>query len=330
MKFYKKFITNLSLIWKGFFYGLSGAEKRINGPTGSADNIEILQQQINGGGVFADMLEEKKTQEVVETVDAYYRVFRESERFDVSSIKIEGEDENGVIFAPLTKLKKKTIADFLQHPPVFNPDNAIIRTIQDNKHLENNYNTSPSMLYNYNTILTINRENFRPRFEIEKLVKKMVVRECEYNKAMVDLYLPAEATQFGKIDAIVISNIYSLMNNNVFKSDLVDAVSFEWVSEKAWNSEDIRLFKYNVIKLIGINKFDGSLVLTYFCDVVENGTDLTEKYKTKELTEKYDNFAAKNNVIDYGALERNIEKKKEPKEEKIDLNNLNKTTFKLD
>ena len=93
----KKIYYNLKLIWHGLFYGMSNAEKIINTPSAmSSDGIEIIQQKSNGG-VFADMLEKKQTQQVKETVDAYYRIYKEANKFDTSSIKIIGEDENGII-----------------------------------------------------------------------------------------------------------------------------------------------------------------------------------------------------------------------------------------
>ena len=323
----RKIWYKLKLIWHGLFYGLSGAEKFFNGVTNQSDGIEVTQRQ-SGGGVFADLLEEKQTQEVKETIDTYYRVYKKSDEYDTSVIKIIGEDENGVIFAPINRLKKKTKADFIQCPPIFNPDGANVITIQDNKHYEDNYNTNPSFLYKYETTLKVSREEFTPRFEIDKIVKKIVVREHNYGKVLVDLYVPSEASQFGKIDAIVISNLYSLKNEKKYKSDLIDFIGFEWVSDKAWNTEDIRLFKYKVNDLIGINIFDGSFVLTYYCDIIENGSDLTEKYKTKELDEKYAKEAPKRDDIDIFTYSRKMERDKKNKE--IDLENLSTNKLKLD
>lgn len=320
---FKRLYYKLQLAWHGLFYGMSGAEKVVNTPGAcTSDGVEILQQQ-TGGGVFADMLEEKQTQQVKETVDAYYRIYREADKIDTSSIQIIGEDEDGVIFAPVTRLKKKTLADFIVHAPVFNPDDAKIRTIQDNKHLEDNYNYNPALLFKYNTTLKVTRDNFIPRFEIDKLVTKMVVRECEYNKALVDLYLPSTASQFGKVDAIVISNLHDLLNNKKYKSDLTDFTEFEWFSDKAWNTEDMLLFKYEIVDLIGINKFDGSIVLTYLCNIIEDGKDITERHRTKELDEKYAIEAPKKESIDIFAYERKLKRDKEKNNKKeIDLSNL--------
>ena len=326
---FNKIFLKLKLFWHGLFYGLSGAEKIINAPTGSVDGVEIIQQKIGGGGVFADMLEEKQTQQVKETVDAYYRIYKESKKYDTSSITMDIDHETGDIVFHTGKLRKKTKADFIQCPSIFNPDDFNVITIQDNKHFEDNYNTNPAFLYKYETTLKVFREEFTPRFEIDKIVKKIVVRECEYDKVLVDLYIPCEASQFGKIDAIVISNLYTLKNEKKYKSDLVDFIGFEWFSDKAWNTEDILLFKYNVIDLIGINIFDGSFVLTYYCDIIDNGTDLTEKHKTKELDEKYATEAPKRDDIDIFTYSRKIERDKEKKNKELDLDNLITTTIKL-
>lgn len=328
MKRIKQLINNIRILWHGLFHGLSKADKIITTQASSHDSlIEVIQQNVVNENVFSDMLKENVTQEVKETVDSYYRVFKKSNEFDTSSIRIIGEDENGLIFAPVERLKKKTIGDFIKHPPIFNPDNANIITIQDNFHLEDYHNTTET-LFEYDTTLTVKRDNFIPRFKIDKLVKKMVVRECENNNVLVDLYLPSEASQFGKIDAIVIANIYRYMSNKIYTSDLTDLLEIEWVSNKAWNTEDLKHFKYKVNNLIGINKFSGSLVLTYFCNIIENGTDLTEKYKTKELDEKYAKNAPKKKIIDVFTLERNL--KKEINENKeINLNNLTKNKIEL-
>lgn len=331
---FKKLFYNVKIFFHALFYGMAGADKVIKGPAGSADGVEIIQQQVGGGGVFADMLEEKQTQQVKETVDAYYRVYKESDNWDTSGIIITGEDENGVTFGGTDTLKKKTKADFMQHIPVFNPDNFPIRTIQDNIHIEDNSNTTTS-LYQYDTTLIVHRDNFTPRFCIDKLVKKMVVRSVANNGkkiAFVDLYLPADASQFGKIDAIVVSNLMQMLEKKIYKSDITDFTGFEWYSDKAWNSENICHFSYANPDLIGINKYDGSIVLTYVCEVISDGKDLTEKFKTKELDDKYLMEAPKRKDIDIFTYSRHLDRKKKKEENSnnnIDLDNLSSTTLKL-
>lgn len=325
MIFFKKIIGYIKIFWHSIFYGMSGADSIINGPPTISSGVEVMQQKSAIGGVFADMLEEKQTQQVKETVDAYYRVYLESGKWDTSQIVILSESEDGIVFGGTTNLKKKTVSNFMKHPPVFNPDELNIRTIQDNFILGGN-NITTNSLYNYETTLKCYRDEFTPRFQIEKIVKKIVVRKLTEKTVIVDLYLPADASQFGKIDAIVISNLYSMMDSREYKSDLTDFTHFEWVSNKAWNCDDIHLFKYKVHSLVGMNKYDGNIILSYVCNIEKDGENLTLSKKTKELDEKYAIEAPKRDDIDIFTYSRHVERKKE----KIDINNLQNQKMTLD
>lgn len=328
----KKLKYRWTIFWHSLFRGMSNAESIINGQTKSNDGDIGIIQQIGVGGVFDDMLQQKETQEVVEMRDKYYRVYKESDKWDTSNITIIGEDENGVIFGNTDKIKKKRKSDFIKHPPVYNPENLLLRTIQDVKHIQkhNNFYIDKKVLENpcdFDTNLNIKRDGITPRFFIEKYAKRIVVRE-NINRAIVDFYLPLYASQFGKVDAILISNLHNMKNEKIMKSDITDIVEIEWFSDKAWNSDDVCLFKYNDIKFIGIDIFDGSFVLSFDCNIVEDGKDLTEKFKTKELDEKYKSESQKHDVVDIFTYSRKMERD-EKKKNDIDINNLSNTTFKI-
>ena len=246
------------------------------------------------------------------------------------SIYKKGEIETVVTFTG--NMRKKTKADFMKHPPVFlkNGD-YILRVIQDNKQyekesmLDNIY--VPKGLYDYDTLVTVDRGDIIPRFEIEKFTKKVVVRNIMgTDRAEVDFYLPTDAGQFSKTDAILVSNLYTMFETKNVKSDITDVNGFEWYCDKAWNADDLNYFKYDDVKPIEINVFDGNFVITFDCHIVEDGKDITEKFKTKELDEKYKYQAPKNGPIDIMAADRRA-KRDENKE--IDTNNLGTTTFKL-
>ena len=338
MKLYNKIKCNLQLFWHSLFRGMAAADIVIKAPVGSENSSEIVQQ-MKTGGVMDDLLQEKETQRVVETRDKFYRVYKESDKWDTSSVKIIGEDENGLIFDGTDGLKKKTKLDFMKHPPVYNVENLRLRVIQDNKQFQkqNNlisgYNVVfdpdllPKGLTDFETTLTVKRGEFTPRFNIEKYVKRMVVRE-NGSRALVDLYLPSESSQFGKIDAILIANLKQIMDTGNKKSDITDLNEISWFSDKAWNSEDLCEFVYDDINFHSINIFDGSFVLTFDCNVVKDGVDITKKYRTKELDEKYKTEAPKSDVTDIFAVKRKIQRNETAKNT-IDFNNMGPTTLKL-
>ena len=187
---------------------------------------------------------------------------------------------------------------------------------------------APNGLTDYDTTISIERDGITPRFFLEKYAKKVVVRNND-NRAYVDLYFSIYASQFGKVDAILVSNLHRIFEEKNLRSDLTDFISIEWYSDKAWNSDDVCHFKYDDIKFINIDIFDGNFVLTFDCNVVKDGIDLAEKFKTEELDEKYANEEAKHEAVDIFTLQRKMKRDEEKQKNDIDLGNLGSTTLKL-
>lgn len=300
----KKLFNNIKLSIKLFFFGLKGGDDAIFGSNKAQfGGNSIIEKQL-GGGVFKDLLENRVTQEVEELRDKHYRVFKESDKFDASTITMNVNDDGEIVGFTTPRLAKKTLNDFMSHPPVYNPDNLTIVTIQDNKQMPHHSSieddSMPNGLYDYTTTLEVQRDDFMPRFEIEKFTKKMVVRkqDDESERVFVDLYLPNEASQFGKIDAMLISNLATMFETKNYKSDITDLIGMGWISDKAWGVCDISLFSFTDVKLINIDIFDGNFVLVYDCKIENNGVYIPEKYQTKELDYKYKTNAPKKDVFE--------------------------------
>lgn len=334
-KIIKKIWLFIRLGWLSLFYGMESANNTIFGQNGGSQDSNI-NHVLKTGGVFNDLLEQRVTEEVEELREKHYRIIKEADKFDTSTIVMTLDEDGNPTFST-DRLRKKTKVDFMKHCFVLNEEQTKIRTIQDNKKYEKkhsllNYDENesdlsiPAGLYDYDTTITIGRNGVIPRIYIEKFITKVVVREQDnVNRALVDIYLPCMASQFGKIDAILISNLYSMFENKNLRSDLIDFSEIEWYSDKAWNSPDICLFKYDDIKPLYMNVFDGSFVITFDCNIVSNGKYIPEKYMTKEMDEKYKNNAPKKNEI--GFLDTPAIKRREEKQRKI---NLDTNTFKLD
>lgn len=333
----KNIVNRIKLFWYSMFFGMRAADTVIRSQGSTEDGMKD-EEEMKPGGVFADMLEQKVTKEVEELRDKHYRVLREADKYTAQDMSLEyvtvindkGETEEVLEFHGGVKKKRKE--DFMKHPPVYEKDGFFIRTIQDNKHIEKSTMFAPSMpdgLYDYETTLTVKR-GFIPRFELEKFVTKIVVRYKNggSDRAEVDFYCPTMASQFGKIDAIFVANLYQIFESKNTRSDITDLQEIEWYSDKAWNSNDECFFKFDDVKFTEISVFDGSFVLTFDCHIVADGTDLTEKYKTKELDEKYANQAPKGNATDIFAIMR--KEKKEETKNKINLEEMGDTTFKME
>ena len=167
---------------------------------------------------------------------------------------------------------------------------SIISAVQAMKHInEEKYAIVPIYMAKDRTWYTGNMlkdiDVYRDFDSLKKYAKKVVVRN-NGNRSYVDLYFSIYASQFGKVDAILVANLYRMFEEKNLRSDLTDFISIEWYSDKAWNSEDVCHFKYDDIKFINIDIFDGNFVLTFDCNVVEDGVDLAKKFKTEEVDGK--------------------------------------------
>ena len=331
---YKRYLANIKFLWHSLFRGMASADRIIEAPLGSTDGVEVIQE-VCGGGVYKDMLQGKVTQQVAEARDKYYRIIKEADKYDTSNIRmiINPDNEDDIQFVNTTdSLKKKTKSDFMKHCEVYNKEGLPLRTIQDNKHLERHGSIGtfelPKGIYDYDTTLMILRDGITPRIELEKFATKIVVRTKGEGRAYVDLYLPTSPGQFSKIDAILISNLKNMWDTKNFRSDLTDFTGFEWYSYHAWNTPEFCLFKYDDIHLVDIDIFDGNYVLVFDCNIVNDGTDMTERLKTKEVDEQYKMKSPKKDVIDIFTLKRRMDK--EEKKGDIDTETLFSTTFKLD
>lgn len=282
-----------------FFRGLKNADdimlSQVNGENGGTE----ITEKMSGGGVFKDMLQEKETQQVKELRDRYYRILNEADKYHVD-IKIvgEGDDEK---FIP--KARKKNLLDYSRHCDVLIREGETLDVIQDNKQIakpdlmENLLN--PLDQYNYLTTLDIERDGYRTRFDIEKFVSKIVVKSLANSseRKIVDLYLPTTASQFGKMDAILISALNKVFTEKPQKVDFFTFDGMSFMTDGAWGKENLCEYKFSDVRFEGMDVYDGQFVAKFNCKVDVDGKSITEKYRMKEVDKKYAEHALNDGAV---------------------------------
>ena len=158
-------------------------------------------------------------------------------------------------------------------------------------------------------MITVTRDGFTPRFELEAYANKVVVRTINETECYVDFYTTMYASQFGKVDALFIAELNRIREQKLMRSDTTSFKEIDFISDKAFNTDDLCLFKYDNIEYKGIELFDGNFVLTFKCHIVADGTDITEKYKMKSLDKKLETNAPRDGVAtNIFAAQRKAEK----------------------
>ena len=329
-KFFNKIYLNITLFFHGLFQGLRGADATmLSQVSGEDGDDQEISHKLEINSVYNDLLREKKTQEVMETIDMSYRVAREANNYEVTLIGDLGDDSVGSEKELSAIAVKKVAMKYDKHPEVFNERGYHVTLIQDNKKIQkvNNFSMTAEDLKeaintnggDYVSLIDIKYNGFTPRFALQNFVTKIVIRETKAGKVKLDLYLPTEAGQFTKTDAILIAELHRIMDNNLKKTDFLDIRALSFTTDKAYGADDYIWYNFAFLKFKKISIFDGSFVLTFEVGATQN-VDIVEEHKTDSLSKKYEEMAPRKNglaIENIGAVERRGKKlsQKAPKTE---------------
>jgi len=329
-KFFNKIRLWFTLFFHGLFQGLRSADATmLSQVSGEDGDDQEISHKLEINSVYNDLLREKKTQEVMETIDMSYRVAREANKYEVTLIGDLGDDSVGSDRELSAVAVKKVAMKYDKHPEVFNERGYHVTLIQDNKKIQkvNNFSMTVEDLReaintnggDYVSLIDIKYNGFTPRFALQNFVTKVVVRETKAGKVKLDLYLPTEAGQFTKTDAILIAELHRIMDNNLKKTDFLDIQALSFTTDKAYGAEDYIWYNFAFLKFKKITIFDGSFVLTFEVGATQN-VDIVEEHKTESLTKKYEEMAPRKDglsIENIGAIERREKKlaQKTPKTE---------------
>ena len=318
---FKKIRLSIALFFHGLFQGLRSADlTMLSQVSGEDGDDQEISHKLEINSVYNDLLQEKKTQEVMETIDMSYRVAREADKYEVTLIGDLGDDSVGSDKMLSAIAVKKVAMKYDKHPEVFNEKTYHVTLIQDNKQIQGKSNINATVQDFVNAINTngndtvslidLKYDGFTPRFTLTKYITKLVARETKNGKKKIDLYLPSEAGQFTKTDAILIAELHRIMDNSLKKTDFLDIAEITFVTDKAYGAEDYIQYLFKGLKYNKISIFDGYFVLTF--NVSEVSTfDIVEAHKTKSLDKKYEEMTPRKDGIsieDVGAIDRREQK----------------------
>lgn len=301
----KNFYINLRVFIYSIFHGMEAGNALLEQRENSTDNDSDIVARKEQDSVFKDFIKGEETQRVKETRDEMYRVLEASENLVIEKQKLA--DGTGAILKVVKKPKKKTAADYTLKINVYNPENLPIRLIQDGKiYTVGNSFYVEDLTDKYVSIFKIERD-FIPRFKIENYTNKAVIRIIDDKHVYIDLYTTEYASQFGKVDALLIKQLYDIKKENNKKSDITTFNTFGFVTDKSAGEHSLCEFLYKNIEFQYINTFEGNFVITFKAEVEIDGKFVGDKFKTEELTKKLETHQKRDDVVvDADTLMRHI------------------------
>lgn len=301
-----KLLNNLKTAGHSLFYGLKGGDNA----------MKTIQKNGEDTAVVAEVQKEDMYQyyQQQEHKYEYYKVLREADKYNVDvSIKGDMESDDWEMGA---SAKKKTPLDYICKVKYYNPEELPLKLIQENKLVltKTNFEESikTSLLENgtndYMSIFNFERDGFTPRFKLEDYIKKIIIRVINDKEYYIDMYTTMYASQFGKVDAIFISQLKSLFETKNKRSDITDIKEISFTTNKAYGMEDMCTLHFTDVKYENIDVFDGNYVLT-FKGVLKDMEDIVEKYRVESMDKKWEEKAPRENVdTNLMAIKRKMDK----------------------
>jgi len=275
--------------------GLRSADEKmtVGGKLGADDGTTITQQK-ESKSLYEALLRGEITQEVIEARHEMYYAERRSHDYIYNG---------GGRAAKLNKV-------FDYDGYIENTDGHRVQIVQDNKLDMANYEDY-GIDVNYeetdNKYGTIKNEDiskkeytvkivrsFIPKFRIEEYITKVVVKICD-DKRIIDLYFSKYPVEFDRLSRQFVNRLTEVYMGDT-RSELLDFDALSFITKNAYGSDDLILYSYNNFEFKDIIEFDGSYVLRFLCDVVEDGSDLVEEFYDEATEQKSINHERRENA----------------------------------
>ena len=270
----KKIYNKIRSFFFYIFWGLKSADKIAFGTNEDSSNAgTVLEQQNEQNSVYKDLLKGEVTQEVKELRHEMYFSERKSHKY-----KYIG---NGVV------TKKNEIFDYpgkIDKTDGF-PLQILQPNIEDTGTLSENLSEADYRIKDKKEFTIDIERDFIPRFRLEEFTNKLVVKRINENAVMLDFYTPIYKSQFNTIHKLFLKELEKIYMGDV-RSDVIDFKQVEFISFRAFGTDDLKKYTYNNIEFDNILIFDGHYVIKFTADIVNDGEDLINEFYCKEEEEK--------------------------------------------
>ena len=307
----KKLIGNLRLFFYSLFHGMKAADDVLttsNKELSSGGAVE--EQKMEEHNLYASLLKGEVTQEVKDLRYEMYESVKQSKDWKVIGYSGQAMKKNHMLDKTPMKIDEE--------------DGLKVILIQDNKVYMQGADSS---LNNIGSVLKTRVEadaehtfkathEYFVRHKIETFSKKVVVKLTgEENKFKLDFYLSEFPVENDPRAVYVVKELESLYKSGSRTSDLTDLITLTFVTDKAYGDDDWKIYDFRIKEYIGVKKFDGNYILSFYASLPDGVKDTTEEFNDEESVKKFKNKEPrKKKTI---ALTDAIAMTKE-KEEKID------------
>ena len=110
------------------------------------------------------------------------------------------------------------------------------------------------------------------------------------------MYFSKYPVEFDRLSRQFVNAMTQIYMGDV-RSELLDFEGLSFVTKNAYGSDDLIRYSYNNFEFKDIILHDGSYVLRFLCDVVEDGSDLVEEFFDEATEQKSREHAPREGAV---------------------------------
>lgn len=288
--FLKKIKHDIQMFFYSLFYGMKITEDNVFHQNGiSNGNGSSIIKEVDDQRVSKSLLKGEITQQVEELRYRTYKVDKESKQYEY--------------YAPTLALKKEAQDNkFMKYD---DSDGLELITIQPNDHLVEGVEETLEQVGGRGKRtqyrIKVKRDNFVPRYKVEEYMTRLDVKKLDESHVILDMYFSKYMNEMDFKSKGFIKEIEKIRDERINSDILVyDEISF--VTHHAYKLCDEIKFIFRNIWFKEVKEYDGHYILRFKASMQQNNLDLTQKYFSQTMEEKYKNKEKKDiplNLADY-------------------------------
>lgn len=278
------------MFFYGLFYGMKVTEDNVFRQTGVLNGAGTsIIKEVEDQRISKALLKGEITQEVEELRYRTYRVDGESKKYEyyapTLALKHDKQD---------TKFMKYDESDGLELITI-QPNSVMVETVSETLNQVGGRGKRPQYRIKI-------KRNFVPRYKIEEYITRLDVKKLDDTHVILDAYVSKYPNDKDFKSKGFIREIEKVRDEKI-KTDIFDYEEISFVTSHAYKIDDMVKFVFKNIWFKNIVEFDGHYIVKFKASLEQTTTDLTKKYFSKTMYEKYKNKVKKDiaiNLLDYG------------------------------
>lgn len=269
-------------------YGLKNTETDILGQKTTTSESNSVEQKMQQNDLAEALLKGEVTEQVEMLRDRTYLISDESKIYKVVI------DTVGTTKA-VKKMGRKP------EPKAFNEIGFGIIMVMDNRAIPTGVLSGLEAVggYGIKDKYPINfKYEYSPKFKLDEYVTRLILRG-DGDNLVIDLYIPKFTESINRLEKIFDNELNKIKTGKI-KPNNIKFKTLNFISDRAYGTEDLIPYEFEMVEFLSINEFDGRHVLTYSVNPIGDNKKITDKYINKKLRDAYKNKESRGLKLNIG------------------------------